>query len=65
MTNQLKYLEGMISDLKNQSLYNWPRTLDGANKAVCIYDGKEVINLSANNYLGLCDHPKLVERALE
>jgi glycine C-acetyltransferase len=65
MTNQLKYLEAEIANLKSQSLYNWPRTLDGANKAVCIYDGKEVINLSANNYLGLCDHPKLVERAVE
>ena len=65
MGKALDYLTGMIGDLKKDSLYHWPRTLDGANKAVCIYDGKEVINLSSNNYLGLCDHPKLVERAIE
>ena len=65
MTDALKYLEGEIKNLKDQSLYSWPRTLDGANKAICVYDNKEVINLSANNYLGLCDHPKIVERALE
>ena len=65
MGKQLDYLSGMIDDLKKDSLYNWPRTLEGANKAVCVYDGKEVINLSSNNYLGLCDHPKVVERAVE
>src|SRR4249919_3866605 len=32
---------------------------------VCTYDGKKVINLASNNYLGLTSHPKLIEAALE
>jgi len=65
MGKALDYLGDMINGLKKESLYHWPRTLEGSNKAVCVFDGKEVINLSANNYLGLCDHPKIVEAALE
>jgi glycine C-acetyltransferase len=39
------------------------RVLDDAQAPVCHYDGREVINLASNNYLGLCDHPKLREAA--
>jgi glycine C-acetyltransferase len=38
--------------------------LEDAQAPVCHYDGREVINLASNNYLGLCDHPKLREAAI-
>jgi len=38
--------------------------LDDEQAAVCRYDGREVINLASNNYLGLCNHPKLREASI-
>ena len=38
--------------------------LDDQQAPVCHYDGREVINLASNNYLGLANHPKLVEAAV-
>jgi glycine C-acetyltransferase len=40
------------------------RVLDDQQAPVCHYDGREVINLASNNYLGLANHPKLVEASL-
>jgi glycine C-acetyltransferase len=39
--------------------------LEDEQAAVCTFDGKKVINLASNNYLGLTTHPKLREAALE
>jgi glycine C-acetyltransferase len=41
------------------------RVLDDEQAPVCTFDGKKVINLASNNYLGLTTHPKLREAALE
>ncbi|MGA9424886.1 MAG: glycine C-acetyltransferase, partial [Terracidiphilus sp.] len=41
------------------------RVLDDQQAPVCHYDGKQVINLASNNYLGLANHPKLIEAALK
>ena len=40
------------------------RELDDVQGPVCTYDGRKVINLASNNYLGLCNHPKLEEAAI-
>lgn len=61
----LGYLEQELQNLKEQGLYREPRTLSGEQKAKSIYDGKNVINLSSNNYLGLANHPRLVEAAIK
>ena len=39
--------------------------LEGEQKPVATFDGKEVINLSSNNYLGLTTHPKLRRAAID
>ena len=39
--------------------------LESACEPISRFDGREVINLASNNYLGLADHPKLVEAAVE
>jgi glycine C-acetyltransferase len=62
---QLKHLSAQLDDLKQRGTYFKLRVLDDVQGPVCTYDGKKVINLASNNYLGLCDHPKLREAAIE
>jgi glycine C-acetyltransferase len=61
----LEYLSRELDELKAQNLYRRLRVLESEQKARAVFDGREVINLSSNNYLGLTTHPKLRERALE
>ncbi|MBS1801059.1 MAG: glycine C-acetyltransferase [Acidobacteria bacterium] len=61
---QLAHLTEQLNDLKNRGTYFKLRILEDEQGPVCTYDGKKVINLASNNYLGLCDHPKLREAAI-
>ena len=61
----LRYLHDALEDLKSKHQYFHLRVLDGEQKPVATFDGKEVINLSSNNYLGLTTHPKLRRAALD
>ena len=63
--NPLSYLTDQLDDLKAKGTYFRLRVLDDEQKPVCTFDGKKVINLASNNYLGLTTHPKLREAALE
>jgi glycine C-acetyltransferase len=60
---QLAHLTAQLEALRTQGTYFKLRVLDDAQAPMCHYDGREVINLASNNYLGLCDHPKLREAA--
>jgi glycine C-acetyltransferase len=62
---QLAHLTAQIEELKQRGTYFKLRILDDEQAAICTYDGKKVINLASNNYLGLCNHPKLREAAIE
>src|SRR5258708_448939 len=62
---QLKHLTAQLDDLKQRGTYFKLRVLDDIQAPVCTYEGKKVINLAWNNYLGLCEHPKLREAAIE
>ena len=62
---QLDYLTAALDDLKSRRLHFQLRILEGEQKAVANFDGKEVINLSSNNYLGLTTHRALRKAALE
>jgi glycine C-acetyltransferase len=62
---QLQYLHDALEDLKTKNQYFHLRVLEGEQKPVATFDGKEVINLSSNNYLGLTTHPKLRRAAIE
>ncbi len=64
-TNPLSYLTDQINDLKAKGTHFNLRVLDDEQAPVCTFDGKKVINLASNNYLGLTTHPKLREAALE
>jgi glycine C-acetyltransferase len=63
-TNPLSYLSDELSELKRKGTYFRLRVLEDEQAAVCTFDGKKVINLASNNYLGLTTHPKLREAAL-
>jgi glycine C-acetyltransferase len=63
--NPLSYLTDQLDDLRNKGTHFRLRVLDDEQAAVCTFDGKRVINLASNNYLGLTTHPKLREAALE
>src|SRR5690242_10488865 len=64
-TNPLAYLTDQLSELKAKGVAPKLRVLDGENKPVCMIDGKEVINLASNNYLGLTTHKALRKAALD
>ena len=61
----LGYLSTELQALRDQGLYRRLRVLDGEQKARTSIDGRSLVNLSSNNYLGLTTHPKLRERALD
>jgi glycine C-acetyltransferase len=61
----LQYLTDELNMLRQQGLYTKLRVLEGEQRPVSRFDGRQVINLSSNNYLGLTTHPKLQQRALE
>jgi len=62
---QLSYLTDQLEDLKKKGTHFKLRVLEDEQEPVCTFDGKKVINLASNNYLGLTTHPKLREAALE
>src|ERR1700742_2420725 len=61
---QLAHLSAQLDDLRARGTYFTLRVLDDEQAPVCHYDGREVINLASNNYLGLCNHPRLKEAAI-
>jgi len=61
----LAYLSSELDTLRGQGLYRRLRILEKQQQPRTRFDGREVVNLSSNNYLGLTTHPKLIERALE
>jgi len=61
----LAFLGTELDTLRSQGLYRSLRILEGRQQATSVFDGKTVVNLSSNNYLGLTTHPMLVERAIQ
>jgi glycine C-acetyltransferase len=61
---QLSYLTDELNQLKQKGTYFKLRVLEDEQAPECTFDGKKVINLASNNYLGLTTHPKLREAAL-
>ena len=64
-TNPLSYLTDQLDELKAKGTHFKLRVLEDEQAPICTFDGKKVINLASNNYLGLTTHPKLREAALE
>src|SRR5258706_98052 len=64
-TNPLSFLTDQLDELKAKGTHFKLRVLDDEQAPVCTFDGKRVINVASNNYLGFTTHPKLREAALE
>src|SRR5438105_9007816 len=63
-TDPLSYLTDQLNELKVKGTHFKLRVLEDEQAPACTFDGKKVINLASNNYLGLTTHPKLREAAL-
>ena len=61
---QLAHLTAQLDELKAAGTFFKLRQLDDAQAPVCTYDGRKVINLASNNYLGLCNDPRLEAAAI-
>ena len=59
----LDHLKDELATLGEDGLLLHPRTLEGATGARARFDGRDVINLASNNYLGLANHPRVNEAA--
>ena len=63
MTGSLDYLRDELRQLDEQGLLLRPRTLEGPTGGRARFDGRDVVNLASNNYLGLANHPRMNEAA--
>src|SRR3989454_3349266 len=63
--NPLQYVSDQLNELRAKGVAPKLRVLEGEQKSVCTFDGKEVINLASNNYLGLTTHKALRKAAIE
>jgi glycine C-acetyltransferase len=59
MPGGLDYLKERLAELEEQGLAIRPRILEGPTGARARFDGRDVINLASNNYLGLANHPRM------
>lgn len=61
---QLAHLTTVLNELRAKGTHFKLRVLEDQQAPVCHYDGKQVINLASNNYLGLANDPRLVEASI-
>ena len=65
MTNRLAFLSEQLEAWRQAGTYQRLRVLERECAPETRFDGRDVINLASNNYLGLTTHPKLREAAME
>ncbi len=65
MAADLSWMSDRLDELKSQDLEWSPPVLESASGPHCKVGGRDMIMLSANNYLNLTTHPKVVEAALQ
>jgi glycine C-acetyltransferase len=63
INTKLDWIREEIHNLKEAGLYNHIRTLSSPQGAWLVVDGKRALNFCSNNYLGLANHPRIVQAA--
>ena len=58
-----EYLSNSLAEITEAGLYKQERIIESPQSAAIEVKGKEVLNFCANNYLGLSNHPRLIEGA--
>ena len=61
--NFKQHIENTINEIRDAGLYKNERVIDSSQDARIDVGGREVLNMCANNYLGLSDNPEIVESA--
>jgi len=61
--SKLQWIQDELQSLKDAGLYNRIRTLSSPQGAWLVVDGVRVLNFCSNNYLGMANHPRLVQAA--
>ncbi|WP_373532969.1 glycine C-acetyltransferase [Vampirovibrio sp.] len=64
-SNRLDFLKEEIQHLKDEHLYQTLKVFEGQQDAEITMDGRQILNFSSNNYLGLANHPKLIEASIK
>ena len=65
MKDKLAWIDEELANLKETGFYNTIPTMDSPQGASVVINGRRVLNFCANNYLGLANHPRLVEAATQ
>ncbi len=65
MTDKLAWIDEELANLKETGFYNTIPIMDSPQGASVVINGKRVLNFCANNYLGLANHPRLVQAATQ
>jgi len=61
-----EHLRSVMDDIRHAGLYKDERIIvSPQDRCITLEEGKEVLNLCANNYLGLSNHPELIAAAHE
>ena len=58
-----EHLEHELAEIKAAGLYKNERIIESPQRAEITVGGRQVLNFCANNYLGLSNHPRLIEAA--
>jgi len=58
------FIKSELLELKKEDLFRTMRTIENSDGPRVTIEGKELINFCSNNYLGLADHPKVIDRAI-
>jgi glycine C-acetyltransferase len=61
--NKLGFIDEALADLREKGLYNTIRTVESSVGAWVTIEGKRVLNMCSNNYLGFANDPRLCEAA--
>ena len=65
MKNAIKLIENQLDSIKDAGLWKSERVITGPQQAWIEVGGRKVLNLCANNYLGLSNHPAVIQAAME
>lgn len=63
MSDKMQFIDETLASLKEGGLFNHIRTIDSPQGAWLQIEGQRVLNMCSNNYLGLANHPRLVQAA--
>lgn len=61
----MDFIQQELASLKTAGLLRELRTISKSKGSKVVINGREYINFCSNNYLGLADHPKVIEKSLE